>query len=117
MRRSHSGREERQPLLLTRVREGVSVRAQRAYAKRVLCSARKKKLGENVAALDGGWSSMQHKENGQRAMADYEEGQYVTHLRLPAKEEEAQGVAETALKGNRFAILAAESEQVFSRRA
>ena len=58
----------------------------------------------------------QNKENGQRARINYEEGQYVTHLRLPSKEEEAQEETEKVLKGNRFAILAAESEQVFSRR-
>jgi hypothetical protein len=34
----------------------------------------------------------------------------------PAKEEEAQKETDKVLKGNRFAILAAESEQVFSLR-
>ncbi len=38
------------------------------------------------------------------------------HLWLPAMEKEAQEVTEKVLKGNRFATLAAESEQVFSRR-
>ena len=38
------------------------------------------------------------------------------YLWLPSKAEEVQKEAEKVLKGNRFAILAAESEQVFSRR-
>jgi hypothetical protein len=46
----------------------------------------------------------------------YEDGQYVMYLWLPAKREEAREETEKVLKGNRFAILATESEQVFSRR-
>ncbi len=41
---------------------------------------------------------------------NYEEGQYVTRLRLPAKEKKAQEETGEVLKGNRFAILATESE-------
>ena len=67
--------------------------------------------------LDGGKSYMQNKENGQRTRINYEEGQYVMYLWLPSKEEEAQEETEKVLTGNRFAILATESEQVFSRRA
>ena len=67
--------------------------------------------------LDGGRSYALSKENGQRTRINYEEGQYVMHLWLPSKEEEVQEETEKVLKGNRFAILAAESEQVFSRRA
>ncbi len=60
---------------------------------------------------------MQNKKYGQRTRINYQEGQYVAHLRLPAKEEEAQKETDNVFKGNCFAILAAESEQVFSRRA
>ena len=60
---------------------------------------------------------MQNKETGQRTRINYEEGQYVMYMWLPSKEEEAQEETERVLKGNRFAILATENDQVFSRRA
>ena len=87
--------------------ESVSMRVQRAVVKKVLCSGHKMNLRGNVA---------RNKENGQRARINYEEGQYIMYLWLPAKKEEVQEETEKVLKGNRFAILAAESEQVFSRR-
>ena len=59
---------------------------------------------------------MQHKESGKKTRIVYEDGQYVMYLWLPAKREEAQEETEKVLNGIRFAILAAESEQVFSRR-
>ncbi len=52
----------------------------------------------------------------QRTRINYEEGQPATSLRSPSKVEEAQEETETVLKGNRFAILATEGKQVFSRR-
>ncbi len=39
------------------------------------------------------------------------------HAWLPSKEKEARGDAEKVPKGDPFAILATESDQVFSRRA
>ena len=69
-----------------------------------------------MVVLDGARSYMQHKENGQKTRINYEEGQYVMYLCLPSKGEVVQAETEKVLKGNRFAILAAESEQVFSRR-
>ena len=96
--------------------ESVSMRGQCADVKKVLCSVHKMNLGGNVVVLDGAKSYMQHKESGQKTRINYEEGQYVMYLWLPAKEEEVQKETEKVLKGNRFAILAAESEQVFSRR-
>ncbi len=59
---------------------------------------------------------MQNKESGQRTRINHEEGQYVVYPRLPSKCEEAQKATEKVLKGNRFAILATESQQVFSWR-
>ena len=38
------------------------------------------------------------------------------YLWLPARQEKVQEEMEKVLKGNRFAILATEGEQVFSRR-
>ncbi len=68
-------------------------------------------------ALDGGRSSTQNKETGQRTRVNYEDGQRVMHLRSPSKEEELREETEKVLKGNRFAIFATESEEVFNRRA
>ncbi len=61
-------------------------------------------------------SFTQTKENGQKTRINCAEGQRIVHLWLPAKEEEAQEETQQVLEGNRFAILAAEGEQVFSRR-
>ncbi len=49
----------------------------------------------------------------------YEQGQDVAHVWLPVKERQVAKETEKALKGNRFAILATESEvpQDFTRRA
>ena len=92
------------------------MRAQRTDVKKALCSVHKMNLGGNVVVLDGGRSYMQNKGSGQKTMIHYEDGQYVMYLWLPPKREEAQKETEKVLKGNRFAILAAESEQVFRRR-
>ncbi len=96
--------------------ESVSMRVQCADVKKVLCSVRKMNLGGNVVVLDGGKSYTQNKDNGENARINNEEGECVMYLWLPSKGEEAQTETENVLKGNRFAILAAESEQVFNRR-
>ena len=87
------------------------MRTQRADVKKV-----KMNLGGSVVVLDGKRNYMQNKETGERTRIGYEGGPYVTHIWLPAKEEEAKGELEKALKGNRFAILALDSEGVFTRR-
>ena len=96
--------------------ESICMKVQCADVKKVLCSVHKMNLGGNVVVLDGGKSYMQNKESRQRAKIHYEDGQYVMYLWIPSRREEAQEETEKVLKGNRFAILAAESEQVFSRR-
>ncbi len=73
-------------------------------------------LGGNVVVLDGKRSHMQNNETGKKTRIGYEDGQYIMHLWLPAKEEEAKGEVEKMLKCNRCAILATESEEVFTRR-
>ena len=70
----------------------------------------------NVVVLDGKRSYMQHKESGKKTRIEYEDGQHVMCLWVPARREEVMKETEKVLKGNRFAILTAESEQVFSRR-
>ena len=67
--------------------------------------------------LDGGRSYTQSKGTGERTRINYWEGQCVMCMWLPSKEEEVQEETGKVLKGNRFAILATESDQVFSRRA
>ncbi len=73
-------------------------------------------LGGNDVFLDGGKSYMQNKGDGQKTMINYEEGQYVMCLWLPAKERELQEEMEKVLEGNCFAILVAQSERVCRRR-
>ncbi len=92
------------------------MRVQCADVKKALCSAHKMNLGGNVVVLDGGRSRMQNKENSQKTRINYEEGQRVMYLWPLSKGEEAQRETVKASKGNRFAILATESEHVFSRR-
>ncbi len=92
--------------------ESVSMGVQRADVKKVLCSFHKISLLGNVVGLNGGRSCMQSKENGQRTRINYEEGQCIRCLRLPSKEERVREETDKVLKGDRFAILAAESEQV-----
>jgi hypothetical protein len=94
----------------------VSMKVQCADVKKVLCSVHKMNMGGNVVVLDGEKSYMQHKESGKKTRIEYEDGQYVMYLWVPARREEVTKETEKVLKGNRFAILATESEQVFSRR-
>ena len=94
----------------------VSMKVQCADVKKVLCSVHKMNTGGNVVVLDGERSYMQHKESGKKTRIEYEDGQYVMYLWVPARREEVKEETEKVLKGNRFAILATESEQVFSRR-
>ncbi len=60
---------------------------------------------------------MQNKESGQKTRIECDQGQYVMCLWLPSKAEEVQRETDKVLKGSRYAIRAAESEQAFSRRA
>ncbi len=92
------------------------MRALRADAKKALYSAHKMNLWGHVVMFDVGGSYVQEKENGRKTRINYEGGQYVTYLWLPSKEEEAQEEAERASKSDCFAMSAAESEQVCSRR-
>ena len=63
-----------------------------------------------------GGATCKKNETGQRARIKYEDGQHVMYLCLPSSEREANVETEKVLKGNRFAILAAEYEEVFTRR-
>ena len=98
--------------------EAVSLRIQCADVKKVLGSVHKMNMGGNVIVLDGEKSYMLNKETGKKTRINYEQGQYVMYVWVPSKENEAEEKTEKVLKGNRFAILATESEvhQDFNRR-
>ncbi len=72
-------------------------------------------VGGDVVVLGGVKSHSQNKESDLRTRINYEGGQGVGCLRLPSLEE-VSVETEKALKGNRFAISAAESEQAFALR-
>jgi hypothetical protein len=57
---------------------------------------------------------MQNKKTGQKTRIKYEDGQYVMYMWVPSGENEVRG-SQNILKGNRFAILATKSEEVFNR--
>jgi hypothetical protein len=99
--------------------EGVSLRIQRADVKKVLGSVHKMNLGGNVVVLDGERSYMQNKETGKKTRINYEQGQYVMYVWVPAKEKMIKEESDKVLKGNKFAILATEhedQERSFTRR-
>ena len=69
--------------------------------------------------MDGDVSYAQNKETNKKTRINYEQGQYVMYVWVPVQEGEVAKETEKVLKGNRFAILAAESDvyQGFTRRA
>ena len=71
-----------------------------------------------MVALDGDKSYMQNKETNEKTRVNYEQGQCVIYFWVPVREGEAAKETEKVLKGNRFAVLATESEvhQGFTRR-
>ncbi len=72
----------------------------------------------NVVVLFDDRSYMQNKETNKKTRINYEQSQYVMYVRVPVKEGEAAKETEKVFEGNRFVILAAESEdhQGFTRR-
>ena len=59
---------------------------------------------------------MKNKRTGQKTKISYEDGQYIMYMWVLSGPKEAQKDAASQLKGNRFAILAADDEQVFFSR-
>ncbi len=51
---------------------------------------------------------------GQKTRIKRQNGQHVMYTRAPSKEDEVRKESEKILKGNRFATLATESEEVFN---
>ncbi len=75
--------------------------------KKVLGSVHKMNLGEDVVFLDSARSYTQKKK--------WPEDKNVMHTWVPSQESEVREGSEKVLKGNRFAILATESEDTFNR--
>ncbi len=65
--------------------------------------------------LSGERSYMKNKPTGQRTNISYEDGQYIMYMWVPAGPKEAEKEITSQLTGNRFAILAVDGEQGFSR--
>jgi hypothetical protein len=91
--------------------EGVSIKITCADVDKVLGSVHRFNAGGNVVVLDGGSSYMQNKKTGQKTRIEYESGQYVMYLWVPSTKEVVERESERILKGNKFALLAMESEQ------
>ncbi len=89
----------------------MSAEIQRADVKKALGSVHKMNTGDNVAVLDGRRGYLQNKDTGQRTRIEYEGGQRVMYARAPSSEKEASQEQGKILKGNRFAIPAADSEE------
>ncbi len=88
--------------------EGVSLRIQRAGVKKVLGSVRKMIMGGIVVALDGDRIYVQKKETSKKTRINYEQGQYVMRIWVPVTEGTVAKETDEVLKGNCFAIMAAE---------
>ncbi len=75
-------------------------------------------MGGNVVVLDGDKSYVQNKETYEKIRINYEQGQSVMCVWAPVKGREVAKETQKALDGNRFAMLASESEvhQGFARR-
>ena len=95
--------------------DSISLRMTCADVHKVLGSVHKMNKGGNMVVLDGDNSYMKNKRTGQKTKISYEEGQYIMYVWVPVGPKEAEEQMSTPLKGNRFAILAADDEQVFSR--
>ena len=70
--------------------------------------------GGNHVVLDGEHSFMKNKVTGQKTKIHYEDGQYILHLWVPCGPKGAEKSTKP-LEENRFAILAADEEQGFTR--
>ncbi len=87
----------------------LNTKIQCADVKKVVGLVHKMNMRGKVVVLDCNKSYMQNKESGQKTRIEYEGGQHVMYLWAPPdrriKEEEEES---KMLKGNKFAILAAD---------
>ncbi len=75
-----------------------------------LASVHKASMGGNVIVLDEERSFVQKKKTNKRTRINYEHGQDVVCVWVPVNEGSFADETEKVLKGNRFAMLATESE-------
>ncbi len=94
---------------------GDSLHMTRADVHKALGSVHKMNKGGNTAVLGGETSYVKNKCTGQRTKISHEDGQYIMCAWVPAGPKDAEKEATGSLKGDRFSILAADEEQVFSR--
>ncbi len=92
------------------------MRVQCAEMQKVLGSVHRMNLGGNVVVMDGEKSYAHNKASGQRTRIKYDDAQYVMYMWVPSMESEVEEESEEVLKGNRFAILATESEELSAGR-
>jgi hypothetical protein len=92
----------------------ISMRMTCADVHKVLGSVHKMNQGGNLVVLDGKYSYMKNKASGQRTKIHYEDGQYIMYMWVPCGPNEVEKSTKP-LGENRFAILAAEDEQGFTR--
>ena len=92
----------------------ISMRMTCADVHKVLGSVHKMTQGGNLVVLDGEHSFMKNKVTGQKTKIHYEDGQYILYLWVPCGPKGAEKVTKP-LGENRFAILAADEEQGFTR--
>ncbi len=72
--------------------------------------------------MNKGWNVVQdgergymNKRTGQMTKISHEDGQYTMYMGVPSGPKAAQKETTSPLKGNRFAIVAIDEDQVFSR--
>ncbi len=65
--------------------------------------------------LYGKISERQNTKTGHKTRIKCVVGQHVVCMWAPSKEDDVREELENALKGNRFAVLAPESEEVYAR--
>ncbi len=94
----------------------MSTKTQHARVKKVVGSAHKMNTGGNAAVPHGEKSHTQNKKTGQKTRVDYEGARCVICIWVPSMEKDTVEEQDESLTGNRFAILATESEEaVFNR--
>ena len=89
----------------------MSLKVQCADVQKTLGSVRKMNQGGNVVVLDGNQSYMVNKSTKQKTRIQYENGQYIFSIWVPAKKNEVPAAERSVLKDNRYAVLAMEDEE------
>ena len=89
----------------------MSLKVQCADVQKTLGSVHKMNQGGNVVILDGNQSYMVNKSTKQKTRIQYENGQYIFNIWVPAKKSEVRAAEKSVFKDNRYAVLAVEDEE------